>query len=144
MMTYEEIIAHDLRHTAIHEAGHLVVLIELGGSGYIRLAEKKDNDLVNHCAYSGKTYIMDPLKTDDDMRVMALAGEIAVLLDNDPDIQPDEVIEHFEMESDTISDTDKAHGITYEAVEQALEILKRCWSDVLHHAENEVSKEATQ
>ena len=142
MMTDKEIIAYNLRNTAIHEAGHLVVLMELGGSGFIRVNKEDESDLKNNSAYGGKTYIIEPLKNDD-MRVMAIAGEIAVLFDSDPDLTEDEVIDHFEFEADTISDTDKAHGITYEAAEQALEILARRWGDVLHYAGNEIEKEAS-
>ena len=142
MKTPAEIQAMDLRRTCFHEAGHLIALQSFGGVGHFRVEKVPGvQSIYTHRAFTGYCEVLiDPVgeNREHQHRVIGMAGLAAEYLDEDPDTQPDEIWDAIIDGSRTLSSTDRKHGATYEAIEEAFAVLRSRWSDVVREAEFEI------
>lgn len=129
-MTLEEIRAHDLLRTSIHEAAHVVVAQHFGvpAQAYVVLIPDEPN-LLERKTSVGRTFHGNVTKSE--RKMIGLAGEVAVLLLGDPDLVPSAVVEHLEFETSVSeSDRDAIGEFDEEDIVRCIEVLRDGWHEI--------------
>lgn len=143
------LVEREKHHTSIHEAGHLTVLIAMGGYGTARIWRNPSKALDEKAWFGQTTMYAEPAKFNFDLSYKerfnvitppperwqvyyGMAGEIAVCIEDGEDI--DGIFNHLVDATDLISETDlnnMGDDWGFDDVVATVEILKARWDSLI-------------
>lgn len=123
--------ADDLRRACIHEFAHLAVARHFGACGFVTIVPVAGNA----GCYAGRFQMHGEL-SEQQWRIVALAGTIAELIDTSPPIDPLAIFAHLRGGGLPLSTLDAQLAAEYDAsdVAQCVDILRGAWTTVVADA----------
>jgi hypothetical protein len=117
----------DLARVCLHEYAHLVVARQLGAMGFVRVARIfASRDAGPH--FAGRFELHEPLGADQ-LRMVALAGSIAEIVEPTPSIGPADVAARLASGPSRLSGADAtlAAGYVADDVARTLSLVRELW-----------------
>lgn len=120
--------ADDLRRACIHEFAHLAVARHFGACGFVTIVP-----VAGKAGCYGGRFQMHGELSEQQWRIVALAGTIAELIDTSPSIDPLAIFAHLRGSVLPLSTLDAQLAAGYEAcdVAQCVDILRCVWTTVV-------------
>jgi hypothetical protein len=124
--------ARELRRACLHEFAHLAVARRFGACGFVRILRSGDRQ----ARYAG-CFQMHGELADDEWRIVALAGTLAELVDDEPTIDATEARARLESGRVALSplDASLARGYGMRDVARCLAILRAVWALIVADAD---------
>jgi hypothetical protein len=128
----------DLRSTLVHEHGHRIVAAHYKIPGRIAVSLNREGRLFDR-HYVGEFQLCGRMPTPRSERLVGLAGAIANLIDDEPEIDHFEIIEY--LPDSTLSPTDRRLAGAYlpSDIERTLMLLRRYWPQLLAAVERDLT-----
>ena len=124
----------DLRTTLVHEHGHRIVAAHYRVPGRISVRFNSDGSDLAERYFKGQFHSRGRMPTPRSARLVGLAGAVANLIDDEPEIDLCEIDDRLDDDKNNgmgiFSETDRqlAVGYTWYDVAGTLKLLRRYWS----------------
>ena len=144
-MTPEEIQRKDLRNVCYHEHAHGQVAWHYGIPSIVEVEPNETPNPLEEKTWGGRCWYYSSLGLGERRRMIGLAGELAVLLLEEPDLHPQDAFDHLDLDPHALSETDRAFAgpLTYEDVEACMGLVRQLWPKIERAAEYEILKALT-
>ncbi len=141
----DKLIDLDLSRVCLHEAAHCLVAEDLGYGAYWNVTKRDDIDPLADTYYNGRCHMDWEFAgaTEEERRLIGLAGEVAVLMEEENDLE--EIVAELEdaIDQDLVSATDleMIGDCTEDDIQVCMFILERIWPALKVFAESGKQKQ---
>lgn len=130
MTSRERLSAHDLERASCHEAAHAVVAEHVGINAFPKVWPRSDAG-PGERLWGGRCRLY-PAPTDEQATMIALAGELAIVVLRDPETTADEAWDYLETGAVELSSSDCSAAGEYRLtdVKQGLALVRGSWPEI--------------
>lgn len=132
----------ELRKVCLHEYAHAAVAKhfdpKIEGCWVVIEKLKPGAARQNVTRFYNGQFVHDPIKSQRERRLVGLAGIVAELLDDEPDIDPREILDRIDAEHVVLSDGDWemiGKSLTWRHIWRCMDLVRELWPRITQDAQ---------